>query len=118
MAFRHVRTFSNYSEDVPDGYCVHGTYVGGCGIDWMCGHCEMDEFDYAEQDMGTVHVHCVNAETGKVIEWNDQWQRIELAEETAKNWEKTLSGHVADLKVTIVPSVRGVWYNKRNEDGE
>jgi hypothetical protein len=24
-----------------DGYCEHGTYVGGCGIDWMCHMCEM-----------------------------------------------------------------------------
>lgn len=24
----------------PDGYCEHGTYVGGCGIDWMCSWCE------------------------------------------------------------------------------
>ena len=24
----------------PDGYCVHGTYVGGCGIDLMCQWCE------------------------------------------------------------------------------
>lgn len=23
-----------------DGYCAHGVYVGGCGIDWMCGYCE------------------------------------------------------------------------------
>lgn len=22
-------------------YCVHGVYVGGCGIDWMCHDCEM-----------------------------------------------------------------------------
>lgn len=22
------------------GYCRHGVYVGGCGIDWMCGTCE------------------------------------------------------------------------------
>lgn len=26
--------------DQYDGYCEHGTYVGGCGIDWMCGYCE------------------------------------------------------------------------------
>lgn len=26
-----------------DGVCRHGTYVGGCGIDWMCGPCEMDD---------------------------------------------------------------------------
>lgn len=25
----------------PHDHCVHGTYVGGCGIDWMCGPCEM-----------------------------------------------------------------------------
>lgn len=23
-----------------DGYCEHGKYVGGCGIDYMCGWCE------------------------------------------------------------------------------
>jgi len=23
--------------------CKHGTYVGGCGIDWMCGRCEVGE---------------------------------------------------------------------------
>ena len=22
------------------GYCRHGAYVGGIGIDWMCGYCE------------------------------------------------------------------------------
>lgn len=29
-----------------DGYCPHGTYVGGCGIDWMCHACEMGYSDY------------------------------------------------------------------------
>lgn len=24
----------------PEGHCRHGVYVGGCGIDWMCGACE------------------------------------------------------------------------------
>jgi hypothetical protein len=24
----------------PNGYCKHGVYVGGCGIDFMCGRCE------------------------------------------------------------------------------
>jgi hypothetical protein len=24
----------------PDGYCPHGVYVGGCGVDLMCGWCE------------------------------------------------------------------------------
>lgn len=22
------------------GYCEHGRYVGGCGIDWICPYCE------------------------------------------------------------------------------
>jgi hypothetical protein len=26
-----------------DGYCKHGTYVGGIGVDWMCGPCENGE---------------------------------------------------------------------------
>lgn len=24
-----------------DGYCMHGVYVGGVGIDWMCHMCEL-----------------------------------------------------------------------------
>jgi len=27
-----------YRDD--DGYCEHGRYVGGCGVDWMCQWCE------------------------------------------------------------------------------
>jgi hypothetical protein len=23
-----------------NGYCEHGWYVGGCGVDWMCPWCE------------------------------------------------------------------------------
>jgi hypothetical protein len=30
-------------DGLAQGYCVHGTYVGGCGIDWMCGACESGE---------------------------------------------------------------------------
>lgn len=26
-------------------HCKHGTYVGGCGIDWMCHACEMGDPD-------------------------------------------------------------------------
>lgn len=29
-----------------EGRCKHGTYVGGCGIDWMCQHCENGLNDY------------------------------------------------------------------------
>lgn len=23
-----------------NGYCRHGTYVAGSGVDWICGYCE------------------------------------------------------------------------------
>jgi hypothetical protein len=26
-----------------DGYCEHGNYVGGCGVDYICAHCENGE---------------------------------------------------------------------------
>lgn len=34
-----------------DGYCPHGVYVGGCGIDWMCGICESG---------GSIYTHALN----------------------------------------------------------
>lgn len=27
----------------PGDVCRHGMYVGGCGIDWICGYCENGE---------------------------------------------------------------------------
>lgn len=27
----------------PHDHCKHGTYVGGCGVDWMCHACEMGD---------------------------------------------------------------------------
>lgn len=29
-------------EKIPNGYCKHGCYVGGCGVDNMCGECETE----------------------------------------------------------------------------
>jgi len=31
--------WSTYPGDV----CEHGTYVGGCGVDWLCGPCEFGD---------------------------------------------------------------------------
>ena len=31
---------SQRDDAMPEGYCRHGKYVGGCGVDWMCGACE------------------------------------------------------------------------------
>lgn len=31
----------DYGQFEDSGRCKHGVYVGGCGIDFMCGNCEM-----------------------------------------------------------------------------
>jgi hypothetical protein len=31
---------TDYEYREPAGYCPHGYYVGGCGADYMCQHCE------------------------------------------------------------------------------
>lgn len=40
----------------PRGYCKHGVYVGGCGADYMCGHCEMGEDTLAYYDVAQVSI--------------------------------------------------------------
>jgi hypothetical protein len=30
-------------DGLAQGYCKHGTYVGGCAEDWICGACESGE---------------------------------------------------------------------------
>lgn len=35
-------TFPQGYDYYPGDTCKHGTYVGGCGIDWMCFECEME----------------------------------------------------------------------------
>ncbi len=37
--FAHARYPQGWSY-YPGDTCPHGTYVGGCGIDWMCIRCE------------------------------------------------------------------------------
>ncbi len=39
-----------YIQSSNEGYCFHGTYVGGCGIDWMCGYCESGELGSSPSD--------------------------------------------------------------------
>lgn len=41
-ALRTALAADRYRRDAqaPEGYCRHGVYVGGCGVDWMCGACE------------------------------------------------------------------------------
>lgn len=30
-------------QSYPGDTCKHGVYVGGCGVDYMCGRCEFGE---------------------------------------------------------------------------
>lgn len=39
-----------YDQSPNEGYCFHGTYVGGCGIDWICGYCESGELGSSHYD--------------------------------------------------------------------
>lgn len=58
MSDRHIG-YDTLGEEVdldPRGYCVHGVYVGGCGADYMCGHCEMGEDTLVYHDVAQVAV--------------------------------------------------------------
>lgn len=39
MLVKYPHGWRHYPGDI----CRHGVYVGGSGIDWMCGRCEMGE---------------------------------------------------------------------------
>jgi hypothetical protein len=44
------RTRLREREAAEAGYCRHGKYVGGMGIDWMCHYCEMGDTIEEEVD--------------------------------------------------------------------
>jgi hypothetical protein len=59
-----------------EGYCIHGTYVGGCGIDHMCGRCEDGDpgpqnflAEYVEvqvvEDQEVMVIICTDLDTGE-----------------------------------------------------
>jgi len=58
-------------DGLAQGYCVHGTYVGGCAEDWMCGACESGE---------------------------DRRDFVQVAEDRLTNWAwlDALNGHARD----------------------
>ena len=69
-----------------DGYCVHGVYVGGCGIDWMCGRCESDYQPSAtEWAMEIVREEMRRIELEKDMEF--PISKEEAAEILNNNWE-------------------------------
>lgn len=44
-----IAAYEEYYAGRSDGYCPHGVYVGGCGIDWMCGACEGEDYSFTQE---------------------------------------------------------------------
>jgi hypothetical protein len=106
MATRHVGTIATTTSD-EQGYCPHGTYVGGCGIDWMCGDCEMGNYDIGEYDTGTVVVSFMGCD-GQPVVYRESPAHIEHAQNSADNW-RTLP--IDDLVVTVELGTRTFYYD-------
>lgn len=69
----------------PNGYCVHGVYVGGCGADYMCGHCEMGEFVRTYVPVAQVVVFGIGVE-GRKVEFIEPPTTFEDALRSATLW--------------------------------
>jgi len=67
------------------GYCPHGTYVGGCGIDWMCHDCEMGISDAEYVDgLWFANVRRLKeAATLTLIDWNEAMKNYSYSARTA-----------------------------------
>jgi hypothetical protein len=53
-------------EPTPEGHCVHGVYVGGCGIDWLCGSCELGDGHNSHTDASLASAN--KRATSKVVD--------------------------------------------------
>jgi len=71
-----------------DGYCPHGVYVGGVGVDWMCGPCEDGDTAVVE----TYGVSCGVHGASRVIE--REYPTLDEAKAKALRWSQSNStGH-------------------------
>lgn len=94
--------YEEYRSGNTDGYCHHGTYVGGCGIDWMCYYCESGYSNY-EVALGAAYDWA--ACQRKVI-YDDLWnfmlkEKSELWELTSREKQKEIVDHFTDLLKAI-----------------
>lgn len=73
-----------YYADDPRDFCPHGVYVGGCGYDFMCLQCELDEPEVDEFDILYQIEYLYRSEdSGEVIgavykAWNGYGEEISL----------------------------------------
>lgn len=71
------------------GYCPHGVYVGGCGIDWMCGRCESGEEPMTKAERKKYdRTRKANYYLNRVLYLlkRDRWEAAEAAFTTANRW--------------------------------
>lgn len=96
-----------------DGYCIHGVYTGGCGIDWMCGHCEMGEFTPLE----VTRYQCVisggkSERTGRPYIHGLGWENSrEVAEGLAEIFRNLPHADDNNVSAVIEERVFTVWTN-------
>lgn len=73
FAEQYPQGWASYPGDV----CVHGVYVGGCGIDWMCHDCEMGYTKWVAEPWYKLQVHLISPDGAKlgspleVMRWTD-----------------------------------------------
>ena len=102
-----------------DGYCIHGVYVGGCGIDWMCGNCEMGYDQWYPTTVWHNEVVIRGEKSDHVLHGNKRWYNtIEEANDSADKWESVFA-ELEDPSVIIANVVysrkSGYWGPREQE---
>lgn len=87
-----------------DGHCHHGTYVGGCGIDWMCHYCESGYSNY-EVALGQAYD---DARRERKAIYDALWEF--LLKEHASLWDltdKTEQKQIVDHFTDLLKAIKG-----------
>lgn len=84
-----------YAEQYPQGWshypgdvCMHGQYTGGCGIDYMCHHCEMGmtESFRVERHRVILSVNDVRIDGPRIEGWDTNPLDLDLLWGRIKTW--------------------------------
>lgn len=90
---RNIPAWKRHERDMYDrheaGYCQHGVYVGGCGIDWMCGACESGEAPLTKAERKKYdRTRKANYHLGRVLYFlkRNNWEKAGEAFTAANRW--------------------------------
>ncbi len=115
-----------YEQEFPQGWqsypgdvCIHGKYTGGCGIDWMCGPCEMGETHWYEEPRYELQV-TAGSHKVPIMTFGERTPNLEdTMLKQAEAWQEYLRD-VPDFARNIVWEVRktssGYWGTPPLED--